>query len=269
VSFTSRLEGLLHHVGLAGVVGEVRAMLGYARDNASPRNEVVRHAPPPLPAPALVQTVVEPTPYPRSVAEPLVREPPAGEPIATEVILPKAMPLEAKPPAPPKAVTAGRAQAKKERPVKRGQAPARVGAQAAAPKARKGASSRSRAKPKKSASAAMQDGAVAVSRLVEALRAHPRHEALVIAGRQKDQLVRSLIPLYLARAVEADMEVTSGTMSRFWGELGVTYAAPNAAKALRLHSGYAQDTKKGKAITSRGIQYVEEALERAGSATAR
>ena len=36
------------------------------------------------------------------------------------------------------------------------------------------------------------------------------------------------------------------------------------AKALRLHSGYAQDTKKGKAITPRGIQYVEEALKRAG-----
>ena len=48
--------------------------------------------------------------------------------------------------------------------------------------------------------------------------------------------------------------------------MGVTYAAPNAAKALRLHSGYAQDTKKGKAITPRGIQYVEEALKRAGGA---
>ena len=261
MSFTSRLEGLLHHVGLGGVVSEVRAMLGYARDTASPRNEVVRHAPPPLPAPALAQPLVEHMPSPRPVAEPLAREP--------QAIIPKAMAPQAEPPAPPKAVTAGRAKAKKARPVKRGKAPARVGAQAAAPKARKGASSRSRAKPKKSASAAMQDGAVAVSRLVEALRAHPRHEALVIAGRQKDQLVRSLIPLYLAHAVEADVEVTSGTMSRFWGELGVTYAAPNAAKALRLHSGYAQDTKKGKAITSRGIQYVEEALERAGSATAR
>ncbi|MFP2909321.1 hypothetical protein ACLESD_30620 [Pyxidicoccus sp. 3LFB2] len=108
-----------------------------------------------------------------------------------------------------------------------------------------------------------------VSRLVEALRAHPRHEALVSAGRQKDQLVRSLIPLYLARAVEADVEVTSGTMSRFWGELGVTYAAPNAAKALRLHSGYAQDTKKGKAITPRGIQYVEEALARVSEPASR
>ncbi|WNG46951.1 hypothetical protein F0U60_24585 [Archangium minus] len=93
---------------------------------------------------------------------------------------------------------------------------------------------------------------------MDALRAHPKQEVLVAAGRQKDQLLRSLIPLYLARAL--DVEVTSGTTSRFWGELGVTYAAPNAAKALRLHTGFAQDTKKGKAITSKGIKYVESAL---------
>ncbi|PTL85715.1 hypothetical protein DAT35_03155 [Vitiosangium sp. GDMCC 1.1324] len=98
----------------------------------------------------------------------------------------------------------------------------------------------------------------AVGTLVDALRAHPKQEELVAAGRQKDQLLRSLIPLYLARSL--DVEVTSGTTSRFWGELGVTYAAPNAAKALRLHTGFAQDTKKGKAITSKGIKYVESAL---------
>jgi hypothetical protein len=174
---------------------------------------------------------------------------------------------EAEAPAPPRAAPARRAKAKKARAAKSAKAPARDGVEA--PKARKGAASRSRAKPKKAArtgaeAAAPQDASVVVARLVEALKAHPRHEALLSAGRQKDQLVRSLIPLYLARAVEADVEVTSGTMSRFWGELGVTYAAPNAAKALRLHSGYAQDTKKGKAITPRGIQYVEEALKRTG-----
>jgi hypothetical protein len=251
------LEGLLQNVGLGGVVGEVRAMLGLPRDNTSPRNEVVGQAPPPRPAPAPAQTVVERTPRPRPVSEPV-----AQEPVSAEA-------PEAEPPAPAKAASAGRAKAKKARPVKRGKAPARNGAEAAAPKAGKGTATRSRPKAKKaartaSATAAPQDASVVVARLVEALRAHPRHEALVTAGRQKDQLVRSLIPLYLARAVEADVEVTSGTMSRFWGELGVTYAAPNAAKALRLHSGYAQDTKKGKAITPRGIQYVEEALKRAG-----
>lgn len=99
-----------------------------------------------------------------------------------------------------------------------------------------------------------------VAVLVDALRAHPKQEQLVAAGRQKEQLLRSLIPLYLARSL--DVEVTSGITSRFWNELGVTYAAPNAAKALRLHTGFAQDTNKGKAITSRGIKYVESALNR-------
>jgi hypothetical protein len=256
VSFTSRLEGLLQNVGLGGVVGEVRALLGYAREPDSPRNEAVRQAPPPrAPAPAPAQTVVERTPRPRPVAE---------------AAAPEAVAPEAEAPAPSsRAAPARRAKVKKARAAKSAKAPARDDAEV--PKARKGAAPRSRAKPKKAArnggeTAAPQDASVVVARLVEALKAHPRHEALLSAGRQKDQLVRSLIPLYLARAVEADVEVTSGTMSRFWGELGVTYAAPNAAKALRLHSGYAQDTKKGKAITPRGIQYVEEALKRAGGA---
>ncbi|WP_395823861.1 hypothetical protein [Archangium minus] len=128
--------------------------------------------------------------------------------------------------------------------------------------ARKAASgSRKKAPVAKAASPARtpaEDSGNAVGALVDALRAHPKQEVLVAAGRQKDQLLRSLIPLYLARAL--DVEVTSGTTSRFWGELGVTYAAPNAAKALRLHTGFAQDTKKGKAITSKGIKYVESAL---------
>ena len=262
MSFTSRLEGLLQNVGLGGVVGEVRARLGLARDKAPARNEVVRHAaPPPPPARAMApaQTVVERTPRPRPISEP---EP---APVAAPVPEPRVEAAEAEAPA-PKAAPASRAKAKKARAVKSGKASARDSAEAApAKKARKSAA-RTRSKPKKAArpggEAAVQDASVAVSRLVEALRAHPQHEALVSAGRQKDQLVRSLIPLYLARAVDADLEVTSGTTSRFWGELGVTYAAPNAAKALRLHGGYAQDTKKGKAITARGIQYVEEALER-------
>ncbi|NPC77681.1 hypothetical protein HPC49_05360 [Pyxidicoccus fallax] len=197
-----------------------------------------------------------PTPAPASIPEPGARV--------------EAAPVEEAPPA-PKAAASKRARAKKapaakgSKGVKSTKAAARAAEAAPAKKARKGAST-ARPKAKKAArgsgEAAAQDASVAVSRLVEALRAHPQHEALISAGKQKDQLVRSLIPLYLARSVDADLEVTSGTTSRFWGELGVTYAAPNAAKALRLHGGYAQDTKKGKAITARGIQYVEEALER-------
>jgi len=154
-----------------------------------------------------------------------------------------------------------------------------------APRAKKVATPKKKAGPapaRKTASARHEDAAVekatgsarapasepggAVSALVDALRAHPRQEELVVAGRQKDQLLRSLIPLYLARAL--DVEVTSGITSRFWGEFGVTYAAPNAAKALRLHTGFAQDTKKGKAITSKGIKYVESALAQLRSADA-
>ena len=100
--------------------------------------------------------------------------------------------------------------------------------------------------------------------LEAALRGHARQKDLVSAGKEKDQLLRSLIPLYLAKAL--DVEVTSGTTSRFWSGLGVTYAAPNAAKALRLHAGYAQDTKKGKAITAKGVRYVEDALKQAAKA---
>lgn len=235
MSLTSRFEGLLHRVGLQGVVEEVRAMLGLARETAAPRHEAPGRAPPPA---APQQTVVERTPRPAPIPEPAR----AAEPEA------------------PKAATARRAKAK---PARAGKASSEA-AEAAAPKKRK-RPSRARAKAKKGGKAAApspQEATVAVGRLVEALKAHPRQEELITAGRQKDQLVRSLIPLYLARAAETDVEVTSGTMSRFWGELGVTYAAPNAAKALRLHAGHAQDTRKGKVITPRGVQYVEEALER-------
>jgi hypothetical protein len=100
-----------------------------------------------------------------------------------------------------------------------------------------------------------------VKSLVEALQSHPQQKGIVSAGQQKDQLLRSLIPLYLARSL--DLAVTSGTTSRFWSTLGISYAAPNAAKALRIHTGYASETKKGRAITAKGIKYVEQAIANA------
>ncbi|RKH19090.1 hypothetical protein D7Y13_38220 [Corallococcus praedator] len=132
-------------------------------------------------------------------------------------------------------------------------APAKKAAAKKAP-ARKAAAKKAPAR-KSAAQPASED---AVSVLETALRGHARQKDLVSAGKEKDQLLRSLIPLYLARSL--DVEITSGTTSRFWSGLGVTYAAPNAAKALRLHAGYAQDTKKGKAITAKGVRYVEDAL---------
>ncbi|MEW5743681.1 MAG: hypothetical protein AB1938_32515 [Myxococcota bacterium] len=91
-----------------------------------------------------------------------------------------------------------------------------------------------------------------------ALAAHPKGAQLARAGRQKDQLLRSLIPLYLVR--DRGVEVSSGTTSKFWARHGVKFAAPNAAKALREHVGYARRTAKGPQITPNGVKYVEAAI---------
>jgi hypothetical protein len=96
-----------------------------------------------------------------------------------------------------------------------------------------------------------------LAQVLAALDAHPKKAALIKAGKQKDQLLRSLIPLYVARS---GVEISSGTTSKFWAAHGVTYAAPNVAKALREHVGYARRTAKGPQITPNGIKYVEAAL---------
>ena len=94
--------------------------------------------------------------------------------------------------------------------------------------------------------------------VLKSLEGSSKRSMLIKAGKQKDQLLRSLIPLYLAR--NSEVEITSGVVSNFWKLHGVKYAAPNAAKALREHVGYARNTKTGKAITPNGIKYVEQAL---------
>lgn len=96
-----------------------------------------------------------------------------------------------------------------------------------------------------------------LAQLLAEAAAHPKRAALIKAGKQKDQLLRSLIPLYLTKG---GYEITSGTTSKFWAKHGVTYAAPNAAKALREHVGYARRTAKGLQITPNGIKYVEQSL---------
>jgi len=116
----------------------------------------------------------------------------------------------------------------------------------AAAKARKAA-------PAKKTSAAKDP----LTLVLSALDAHPKKAALIKAGKQKDQLLRSLIPLYVGRGVT---EVSSGTTSKFWARHGITYAAPNVAKALREHVGYARRTAKGPQITPNGIKYVDQAL---------
>ncbi len=99
--------------------------------------------------------------------------------------------------------------------------------------------------------------------LVTALEAHPRRAELINAGKKKDQLLRSLIPLYLVRSGSG---ISSGVMSKFWQAHGLKYAAPNAAKALRQHKGYAKPVKGGRQITSAGVQYVESELTKGADA---
>lgn len=111
----------------------------------------------------------------------------------------------------------------------------------------------------KKAAPVKADAADALGTVLSALDSHSKKASLIKAGKQKDQLLRSLIPLYIARNVNA--EVSSGVTSKFWAKFGVKYAAPNAAKALREHGGYSKRTKNGNQITPNGVKYVESALK--------
>jgi hypothetical protein len=92
----------------------------------------------------------------------------------------------------------------------------------------------------------------------KALSKHGHRKQLLAGGIQKDQLLRSLVPLYLARNL--NLEINSGIISRFWKLHGVSYATPNAAKALRLHVGYAREKGNRRQITPNGVKYVEDQL---------
>lgn len=243
------LGSLLDRVGLSEVVEEASDWVRYYAQGKPPVNE---------PAPTRVSRPVHSEP-PRAsvheVIESLRNAIPERQVDATVVGVPFEGRMELAPSARRKTAPKAKKAASKKSAAKK--APA---AKKAAPAKKKSAAKKAPA-AKKSAQGASED---AVSVLEVALRGHARQKDLVSAGKEKDQLLRSLIPLYLAKAL--DVEVTSGTTSRFWSGLGVTYAAPNAAKALRLHAGYAQDTKKGKAITAKGIRYVEDALAQAAKA---
>lgn len=110
-------------------------------------------------------------------------------------------------------------------------------------------------KPAKASKAVATDPLQAV---LGALDGSPKKAGLIKAGKQKDQLLRSLIPLYVAR--DLPVEVSSGVTSKFWAKFGVKYAAPNAAKALREHAGHSRRTRSGNQITPAGVKYVEAAL---------
>jgi hypothetical protein len=131
-----------------------------------------------------------------------------------------------------------------------------LGGAASPKKAVKKSQPKKPANVKKPATAVPTDPA---AQLLKALDGNAKKAALIKAGKQKDQLLRSLIPLYVARNVNA--EVSSGVTSKFWAKFGVKYAAPNAAKALREHGGYSKRTKNGNQITPNGVKYVESALK--------
>ena len=242
------LGSLLDRVGLSEVVEEASDWVRYYAQGKPPVNE---------PAPTRVARPVHseaPRASMHEVIESLRNAMPERQVDATVVEIPFEGRMELSPAARRKTAPKAKKAATKKSAAKK--APA---AKKAAPAKKKSAAKKAPAAKKAATSGAASEDAVSV--LETALRGHARQKDLVSAGKEKDQLLRSLIPLYLAKAL--DVEVTSGTTSRFWSGLGVTYAAPNAAKALRLHAGYAQDTKKGKAITAKGIRYVEDALAQA------
>ncbi|MFY0579934.1 hypothetical protein ACN28S_41910 [Cystobacter fuscus] len=192
------LESLLERVGLGGVVAEAYETL---RARAPCKPAGASH-PAPADAPRVAprqDVLASPVPAapPSPVPPPAARRP---EPLAARPEQEQVSPAVA-----PRASRAKKAASPKK---KAGPTAVRKPAPERNKKAARGQAAGSARAP----AAEQGDG---VGALVEALRAHPRQEELVAAGRHKDQLLRSLIPLYLARALE--LEVTSGTTSRFWG----------------------------------------------------
>jgi hypothetical protein len=119
-----------------------------------------------------------------------------------------------------------------------------------------------KAKPAKAAKTAKPTAPATdpLEALLAALDAHAKKAALIKAGKQKDQLLRSLIPLYVGQKLSLD--ISSGTTSKFWAKHGVKFAAPNAAKVLREQKGYAKRAGSSVQITPTGVSYVEAALKK-------
>ncbi len=126
---------------------------------------------------------------------------------------------------------------------------------------KKSAKTKAAAKVAKAAAPMAKKSEDVLGTLAQALDSHPKKAAVVKAGKKKDQLLRALIPLYLARGAKSS-DVSSGVTSKFWAQHGIKFAAPNAAKALREHKGFSTRSKSGVVISSNGVKYVEEALKK-------
>jgi len=91
---------------------------------------------------------------------------------------------------------------------------------------------------------------------------HPKRPALIRAGKQRDDLLRALVPLYILKGTkEPHALVSSGTVSKFWKLHGVKIQGPRVARAWRERIGYSRVTRHGRVLTPNGVQYVQHALE--------
>lgn len=122
---------------------------------------------------------------------------------------------------------------------------------------RRGAGVKAKRRAQRAVAPARRGPEQPLGQIVEALARHPRRRELLKA-KHENQLLRSLVPLYLARNL--NVEINSGIISRFWKLHGVSYASPNAAKALRQHVGFARVKGSGREITPNGIRLVEDKL---------
>lgn len=95
-----------------------------------------------------------------------------------------------------------------------------------------------------------------LARLMRASKAGPK--LVKAAKKTNDNLLRALIPLYIARSVA--VRVTSGGVSRFWNARGISISGPAVARAWREWVGYSRQTKTGPQITPNGVNYVNAAL---------
>jgi hypothetical protein len=103
---------------------------------------------------------------------------------------------------------------------------------------------------------------LAVHSLLALLELHPERRKLLKAGKQRDDLLRALIPLYAVGGTYSQQLFTSGSVSTFWKLNGVKIQAPRVARAYRTHIGYARMTRYGRVITPNGRAYVLSALGR-------
>lgn len=80
-----------------------------------------------------------------------------------------------------------------------------------------------------------------------------------IGRRNRDTLLRALIPLYLLFRAESSLVLDSGDLRIFWRGRRLNTTSSILNRALRTHIGYARHVAGGWQITPNGVRYVEAA----------